>query len=377
MNGAPPHVCFVAPLAWPVLARDARIQIVGGAELQQSILARGLARAGFRVSMICADFGQPQDAVLDGVTVRKAYRPDAGVPVLRFLWPRLTEMWRAMRAVNADIYYQRCSDMLTALVAEFCRRHRRRSIFASASDLDFVPGAQPIRLRRDRWLFERGLRRVDRVVVQNAAQQRACRANYGRESICIPSCYESPADSAAGAGGDTVLWVGSLRPRDYKRPELLLEIARRLPQRRFVLIGGAGGTAPTSAAFERARDGAAELPNVEFTGFLPLERVERYFDRARVLVNTSRHEGMPNTFLQAWARGVPSVAFVDTGARLDGAPVYPVVASAGEAAAEIERLLADEAHWRRVSARCREHFERTHSTRAVLPRYAALLQELG
>ena len=372
-----PHVCFVAPLAWPVLARDARIPIMGGAELQQSILARALARAGYRVSMICADFGQPQDALLDGVTVRKSCRPEAGVPLLRFLWPRLTSMWRAMRAVGADVYYQRCSDMLTAVVAEFCRRHRRRSIFASASNLDFVPGAQPIRLRRDRWLFERGLARVDRIVVQNDAQQKDCFANYRRQSICIPSCYEPPAAGAARAAGDTVLWVGSMRAQDYKRPELFLEIARRLPRRRFVMIGGAGALAASSPAFERARRAAQTLANVEFTGYLPLERVEPYVDRARVLVNTSRHEGMPNTFLQAWARGVPSVAFFDSGARLDGAPLYPVVASVAQAAEEVERLFEDPARWRELSARCREHFERTHSTRAVLVRYDALLRELS
>ena len=61
-----------------------------------------------------------------------------------------------MRAVDADIYYQRCSAMLTAVVAEFCRRYGKRSIFASAADLDFVPGRQPIRYLRDRWLFEQG-----------------------------------------------------------------------------------------------------------------------------------------------------------------------------------------------------------------------------
>ena len=376
MSPGLPHVCFVAPLAWPVLARDARIQLVGGAELQQSILARALVRAGYRVSMICMDFGQPQDALIDGIRVRKSHRPNAGLPGLRFLWPRLSAMWRAMRAVDADVYYQRCSDMLTAVVAEFCRRHGKRSVFASASDLDFVPGSQPIRYRRDRWLFERGLKRVDRIVVQSVAQERACRANYGRDAVRIPSCYEPPAGRGATAQGDAVLWVASLRALDYKRPELFLELARRLPRRRFVMIGGAGG-ADSKAAYERTRRAAMSLRNVEFTGFLPLERVEAYFDRARVLVNTSSYEGMPNTFLQAWARGVPSVAFFDAGARLDGEPVYPLVADIEAAAAEIERLFADQAHWQRVSARCREHFQRTHSTPTVLARYEALLHELA
>jgi len=370
-----PHICFVAPNTWPVFSHDPDIEFIGGAEVQQSILARALACAGYRVSMICLDFGQPRRVLLDGVMVHKTHRPDAGLPVLRFIHPRITTLWRAMRAVDADVYYQRCSSMLTALVAVFCRRYGKRSIFASACDLDFMPGRQPIRYLRDRWLFERGLALVDRIVVQNAAQQRNCRANYGRESTQIPSCYELPAGASPGTG-DRVLWVASMRERDYKRPELFLELARRLPQRRFVMIGGSGGDGRNDVCFERIRNAATAIPNVEFTGFLPLARVEPYFDRARILVNTSVHEGMPNTFLQAWARGVPTVAFVDTGARLRGDPVYRVVERLDEAAAEIERLFTDEAHWARASARCHEYFGSTHSTSKVLERFERLLGEL-
>src|SRR5438552_7305557 len=140
-----PHICFVAPNIWPVFSHDPDNELIGGAEVQQSILARALVRAGYRVSMICLDFGQPQRVLLDGVTVHKIYRPDAGLPVLRFVHPRMTAMWRALRAVDADVYYQRCSGMLTAVVAEFCRRYGKRSIYASAADLDFVPGRQAIR----------------------------------------------------------------------------------------------------------------------------------------------------------------------------------------------------------------------------------------
>src|SRR5213594_3901897 len=150
-----PHICFVAPNIWPVFSHDPDNELIGGAEVQQSILARALVRAGYRVSMISLDFGQPQRVLLDGVMVHKAYRPNAGLRVLRFVHPRVTTLWRAMRAVDADVYYQRCSAMLTALVAVFCRSYGRRSIFASACDLDFVPGRQPIRYLRDRWLFER------------------------------------------------------------------------------------------------------------------------------------------------------------------------------------------------------------------------------
>jgi hypothetical protein len=248
------HVCFVAPQAWPVLSADSRIGEVGGAEVQQSILARLLAAHGYRVSMICLDYGQPERALIDGVTVHKAYRPDEGVPLLRFLHPRLTAMWRALREADADVYYTRTAGMLAGVVAEFCRRHGRRSIYAGASDKDFVPGAGgQIRYARDRWLYRRGLALVDRIVAQNEVQRSSCRATYGRDAVVIPSCYQLPKRRDGNPPPkDSVLWVGVIRAG--KRPELLLELARRLPQRRFVMVGGPG------AAMRRCSSAPAPRP---------------------------------------------------------------------------------------------------------------------
>lgn len=372
------HVCFVAPFGWPVLSGDAGLKLVGGAEVQQAILARVLRRNGHRVSMITLDFGQPDGAEVDGIVVHKVFRLDEGIPVLRFLHPRLTSMWRAMSQVDADVYYQRSASMLTAIIAEFCRRNGKRSIYAGASDRDFIPGRQQIQYRRDRWLYEHGLRTVDRIVVQNLRQLEDARVHYGREAVLIPSCYELPAGRSPEplrAPGE-VLWVGTIH--DYKRPEIFLDIAARLPQRRFVIVGGsaAPGERLRHGYFEKIQAAAAKLPNVEFTGFLPLAEVERRFDRAAVFVNTSVYEGMPNTFMQAWARGIPTVATVDVGARLEDSPFYRVFSRTEEAVEEIERLFGDPDYRARASAACRGYFEASHSSSEVLARYERLLGEL-
>jgi glycosyltransferase involved in cell wall biosynthesis len=371
-----PHVCFVAPNIWPVFSGDPDIAVAGGAEVQQSILARLLARSGYRVSIICSDWGQPARVVLNGITIIKTYRIQAGIPILRFIHPRLTGIWRALHQVNADIYYQRAADMVTAVVATYCRRHRKHSVYAAASNTDFIPGQQLIQYRRDRWLFEHGLAKVDAVVVQNEEQKRLCAEHYDRNATLIPSCYELP-DGANPGRGDYVLWVAAMRRA--KRPELLFEMARRLPHRRFVMIGGPADTKPAELEyFEDMRRAAGALPNVEFAGFLPLQKVEPYFDSARVVVNTSdvNCEGMPNVFLQAWARGVPTVSFNDTGSRLDGDTFYPVVKDIATATAAIERIFGDDLFRARTSHRCLDYFTRTHGTAGVLAHYQRLFQAL-
>jgi hypothetical protein len=91
--------------------------VVGGAEVQQSILARLFVAHGYRVTMVCQDFGQPDGAQLDGVVVRKVFAGHEGIPVLRFVHPRLTRMWRVLREVDADIYYYRSASMWVGILA--------------------------------------------------------------------------------------------------------------------------------------------------------------------------------------------------------------------------------------------------------------------
>jgi glycosyltransferase involved in cell wall biosynthesis len=354
-------VCFVAPHAWPVFSGDRSIALVGGAEVQQAILARLFASRGYRVSMICLDFGQPAHTTVDGVGVHRLFRMDDGIPVVRFVHPRLTSMWRALKAADADVYYYRSAAMWVGVLAEFCRRHGKRLVYAGASDKDFDPdqGGQ-IKYARDRWLFRRGVARAHAIVAQNERQRRACLQNYGREAVVIPSCYVPPVGNTVQK--DLVLWVGTLH--ENKRPELFLELARRLPQRKFVMIGGPG---PDAAFYEETRRLAAAISNVEFKGFLPLAEAETWFDRARVFVNTSLYEGMPNTFLQAWARGVPTVATVDV-----GVAAHRLANDVDALAREVEAAWADPSR----GQACKAHFERSHSSAHVFERYDDLFRSV-
>ena len=369
-----PRVCFLAPTTWPMLSGSLSIPVVGGAELQQSVIAPELARRGFDVSMISMDFGQEEGTYLKGVRLLKMHAPDAGLPVVRFLHPRLTSIWAALKRADADVYYQRCSAAHTGFLAAFCRAHGKRSIYAGASDMDFVPGKQDITYARDRKIFEYGLRNADRVFVQNPFQQKAAREHYGRDSVLIPNCFDAPA-TAHGDPRGYVLWVATVRPS--KRPDILHEIARRLPQYRFVMVGGSDSDARGRAFAEGAREAMRSLPNTTVHGFLPFQEADRLFDGARLVINTSTYEGFPNTFLQAWSRGVPVVSFVDTGSRHRGEPVFDVVSDVDQATAAVDRLMRDDGAWEAASRRVKEHFVERHSVAAVASMYEAEIEQLA
>jgi glycosyltransferase involved in cell wall biosynthesis len=359
-----PHVCFVAPYAYPLLADQAGVDRIGGAELQQVLIARGLLRRGYRVSMVCLDFGQEDGIEIGGVEVFKAHRPDAGLPVLRFFWPRLTAMWRGLARADADVYYQRTASMLTGIVAFFARARGRKSIFASASNLDLTRNTEKIRYRRDRWLYEAGLRRVDRILVQSERQAEQCRRNFGREPVVVPNAYDVPSDERSRTAS-RILWVSMIR--SVKQPHLFLALARALPEHRFTMVGGAGEG--EAELYEEIRSRAEGIANLDFEGFVPYREVGRYFDDAMLFVNTSESEGFPNTFLQAWARGVPTVSFVDCGARVDGRPPGRVVGSVEEMVSAVASLGSDPESRAAEGARCRTYVEQNHAPERIARLY--------
>jgi glycosyltransferase involved in cell wall biosynthesis len=365
------RICFVAPMAYPVLAGDRTIAVAGGAEVQQSFIAAELARRGHEVSMISMDFGQREGDTARGVRLLKMCAPEAGVPVLRFLHPRLSSMWAAMARADADIYYQRACGAYTGFVAAFARRHGRRMIYAGASDLDFEPALPLIQYRRDKAIYRYGIAHADQVVAQSERQRLRCREVFGREAVCIPSCYGHRGAPARQDG--VVLWVGAVKP--LKRPELFVDLAQRLPGLRLRLVGGPPGPAQRPL-FEALQRRAQALPNLEMTGFVPHADVEAHFDGAALLVNTTQSEGFPNTFLQAWSRAMPTVSFFDAGARAEGGAVGTVVHSLDAMAQAVQRLKSDAQLWQAEGNRAAEYVRRHHGVERVADAYERIFDRL-
>jgi glycosyltransferase involved in cell wall biosynthesis len=377
-----PHICLIAPLVFPVLTGDRNLKVIGGAEVQQNFIARGLRAAGYPVSILTGDFGQLDDLEFDGLRVLKMRQQGRTFPVLRYFHPRLTSIWSAMRRANADIYYQRCAGVNTFVAGLYAKTHGKRFVYAAAHDLDLdrprtreiFPGSSGW---RDLPLYLAGLKIADAIIAQHPGQVEACRRWHRREAEWIPSGYV-PSASAHCEPEGVVLWVSTMR--NWKRPELFLKLAQSLPDLRFRMVGGvstAEGDRSAQGFFSEIEVAARALPNVEFVGFVPYQEVERHFDEASLFVNTSDYEGFPNTFLQAWARGIPTVSFVNCGAKDARGPIGVVANDLNEMQAAVSRLAADRAAWSEESARCRQYFQANHAMPAVITRYRALFDRLA
>ena len=365
-----PSICFVGLGNLPVLAREYGSHGVGGAELQQTLLAKALAAQGYDVSMVVADYGQPDGAAWDGIKTYKAYRPEAGLPGLRFIHPRWTSLWAAMKRARADIYYTSCAGALLGQVVLFARVHGAQVVFRIASNSDCDPAALLIRYWRDKRLYRYGLRRADLVLAQTPGQQQALLINFRRESRVVASMTDTNGRRPGiDARANSVLWVGNIRA--LKRPELLLEAARKLPRLQFHIIGGP--MPGSESLYEKVRDAAMQMPNVRFHGPIPYQEVGEFYERARVFAGTSEIEGFPNTYLQAWARGTPVVAFLDPEQLIARNGMGRAITSVAQMCAEIVALSDDRSAWEIASQRSREFMDnRFNLTRMTAPYIEAL-----
>lgn len=128
------NICFVSPQAYPTLAQTMH-QSVGGAEVQQVLIAKELKKYQFNISFVVGDYGQKTIEEIDGMRIIKSFKQLYGNRKLRFL-PDMILLFRALRIPDADIYYLRSPIFLLGQVALFCKEYKRKLIFSASKDLD-------------------------------------------------------------------------------------------------------------------------------------------------------------------------------------------------------------------------------------------------
>ena len=367
---ATPRICFVGLHNLPVLSPQYGAHGIGGEQVQQTLLARALKRRGFDVSMVVADYGQRDGEPVDGIMLFKAHRLEGGIPVLRFIHPRFTGLWRALGRANADVYYVSIAGPHLGFVALFALLHGRRVVFRIASDADCDPARLLIRYARDRWLYAFGLRHTAVLLAQTDQQVLAMQEHYGLHSRVASMLVDPGGPWRPFEERDIdVLWVGNFLP--LKRPHWILDLARRRPDLRVHVVGGA--QPGHEGLFQAVADEARSMPNVCFHGRLPYQETNHLFDRARVFVNTSEIEGFPNGYLQAWRRGTPVVTFFDPDHVVVRQGLGAAVSSMNAMAAEAGRLARSPQDWLAAGARCRRFMDERHGEDAVLAPYVQSL----
>jgi len=292
-------VCFISTYSYPLFNKKSKI-LHGGAEVQMYFISTQLAKdKNFDVSFIVGDFGQKDMEVWEDVKVFKSpVKIKIKTIFSRIKW--ISEFIKFLKEIDVDIYFTTAANNTIGPTSLFCKIYNKKHIHRVASLMDVDKSF----IKKSNWfvgrLYRYGLTHADSVFVHNETQKNILLKNHKKDSQVIRHSYF--LKSMPKKKGDYVLWVGRY---DYmKKPELFLELAKKFPKNKFVIICNYNPFWPKES--EEIRKKALKQKNVEYIERVPFEEIQKkYYDKAKVFVNTSDFEGYPNSFAQAGLGATP------------------------------------------------------------------------
>jgi len=370
------RISFVAHFAYGPLIRVDTGHI-GGVEIQTSLMARWFANHGYDVSMITWDEGQPDGLIVDGVRVFKMCRQDVGMKGLRFFWPKWTSLYRAMGKANADVYYYNTGDLGLGQIAMWCRRHDRKCVYSVSANRACDPKYYALEPLRERILYRYGLRHAHSVIVQTRHQQQMLREGFGIDSTVIPMPCEL-LDTSGCVHPEIsceeslhVLWVG--RISEEKRFEWLLDVAEQCPEITFDVVGASNANSDYASALTKR---AARILNVKMHGRIPHAEIAKHYYRSRALCCTSAYEGFPNTFLEAWSLGIPTVSTFDPDGLIAKLGLGWNASSVDELVDRLRTAISTPEKWHAASHAARSYYLKNHTLDATMPKFEKLFLDV-
>jgi glycosyltransferase involved in cell wall biosynthesis len=329
---------------------------VGGAERYMWLLTRAMAARGWSATIGVPSALEPGErAEIHGV---------------RFVGLERSHLVRAFSAFLAAERPDWChwfgADHLLGPLVAVAKLAGTRTVFSAQFDLDVHPRHALYRRPRLWPLYAAGLAGSSRIFLQHQRQLAELPARWRPKSTTVPGIVEPAADFVPhGDRRPYVSWVGVLR--QPKRPDLLIEIARRLPSIEFVVCGGVSAHRSPPGYGDMMRKTLETVPNIRYLGHVAPDRAIDVIARSALLLSTSEREGFPSVFLEAWAHGTPVVSLgVDPDGCIATRRLGVVSNGVGAAADDITALVASADRRQEAALRCRAHVAAAHSADAAV-----------
>ncbi len=353
----------------------------GGAERQVSLIARGLAGAGWPVSVIClSEFVEPFGAEIGKAGIRLHWIKRGG----RYDPERLLRLARLLREDRIELVH---SHLETANIYSYLG-------LALAGRPRFIPTV--LSMPRDEvpvrsWLLARALAAGDAIHANSHAAIKTYSGRYRvseskfrvvhNGALPLPVCTEKTRQAARRKFNipQNAFVVGTLGKDDPdKNVPAFFRLAGALKARHEGVRAIAAGLGLDQSYAGKVTEAGAPGEDIILLG--PRKDVETVFAAMDIFVLTSLREGLPNVVMEAMVSGLPVVAF-DTGgvSELIEQQVSGIVLACGDE----EGLLREVGGLLRAPERCRKMGEAARnrmltqfSVEKMIERTTALYEEV-
>lgn len=354
----------------------------GGAEVDLFNLAVKLAEyREYEVTFIVGDYGQADSEYYHGVIVKKLkYQNIVLYNKLIHKILRLIGLWKTLLFSGQDIFVTETASSLIGWMALICGKVRgKKVVFRLASDINTDIEYYKKFGRSFYYLYRYGLKNASAVISQSEKQKHELEKNCGIKSTIIKNGFYIKNDICID-NKEHILWVSRGIP--IKRPELFIELAKRLPDEKFIII------MPRDKIFYKAlndEDSLGErleklmrpLDNIRHIEFVPFHEIHRYYEKAKLFVNTSEYEGFPNAFVQACLAKTPILSLkVNPDNFINKYQLgYVADESIDNAVGFIRNLKSD--RLQEMGANAFDYIRKNHDINLIINEYRGLMDALG
>lgn len=278
-------------------------RVSGGAELQVALLGQTLSRMGHEVVFLGSDM--TEDCFFDGVRLIQGGKFHTGRMVdTIFAFPRVV---RALIRERPDFVIVLGWTTWLYFLLRLRPFFGYHLIFICGLDTEIngeFRRTHPIRGA----FFEKAVRAAN-IRFAMSEHQRTLFQQRGMTCLLYRNLILPRTAPRTVSKEIDLLWVARCQP--IKRPHLFLDLVEQLPAAHCQMIC----PRENIKLWESVRTRAATIPHLTFLERVPYHRIQKYYDAAKIFVNTSTFEGWPNSFIQA---GLGSAALLSLDINPDG-----------------------------------------------------------
>ena len=269
---------------------------IGGAEMQSLEIAEALSLMGHRITFI--SYSKRKYTSDKFETIQISPRPSWDF----FHLTTKLKLFNALNTVSPDIVYHRAFVPYSCYVAQWCKIQSVPFYFHSADIYTLTRKNVSIKNIISNKFLEYTLKNCTGVICQNNEQELALKRfkiNKIKKIYNIHKINHMPIN----ANRNEIVWIGKFIPA--KNPSLFVNMAKVFKHDANLVFTMFSSKTIKSEENIRLKQ-EIENNNIHLIEGKDNDYINNYLcERAAVLVNTSESEGISNTFIQGWMRGIP------------------------------------------------------------------------
>lgn len=273
---------------------------IGGAEMQALEISTALQKEGHSITYICYSSKTYSSNEYEVSIIPTRASWDI------FYYGTKNKLYKALNEIHPDIVYHRAFVPYSRFIAKWCMSNNVPFYFHSADIYTLTRKNNSLyNILQNMWL-KYTLSHSTGVICQNKEQYEALQNFKIKRLKTIYNIQRTNVKPLCTDKGHNLVWIAKFE--QAKQPELFIDFAERFKNKN-VTFTMFSSKMPKTEKNRKLLERILNNSQITLIEGKDNEYINDYLcNKASLLINTSVSEGISNTFIQAWMRGVPVVS---------------------------------------------------------------------